>query len=126
MTDSRTMRFGWLGCWGLAVVGLLVGSPGWALASTKLPDVVVTALTNPPSTALAGESFAVTATIKNRGAAAAPASTTKFSLLALDGKTARDLAGVQVVPALVAGATSSPVATVAVPPGTPSGVYYLQ
>jgi hypothetical protein len=52
-----------------------------------MPDLVVTALTNPPPSAVTGDSFAVTATIKNRGAAAAAASTTAFSLLTLDGMT---------------------------------------
>jgi hypothetical protein len=65
MTDSGTMRFGWVG-WTLAVAGLLLGSPGAALAAS-LPDLKVTALTDPPSTALPGESFAVTAKIKNGG-----------------------------------------------------------
>ena len=46
MTDSGTMRFGWLGL-GLAVAGMLLGSPGAALAAS-LPDLEATALTNPP------------------------------------------------------------------------------
>ena len=125
MTDSGTMRLGRFG-WGFAVAGLLLGSPGAALASNKQPDVVVTALTNPPSTALPGDSFAVSATIKNRGAAEAPASTTTFSLLSPDGTTTKDLKGVQIVPALPAGATSAPGATVAIAPGTPPGIYFLQ
>src|SRR6185503_20990323 len=124
MRDSGTMRFGRFG-WALAVAGLLLGSSGPARAAAKLPDLGVTALTNPPATALPGESFTVTATIKNQGAAVAPASTTKFSLSA-DGKTpTKDLKGVQSVPALQAGDVSALVATVAVGPGTPSGVYYL-
>jgi subtilase family serine protease len=123
MTDSGTMRFGRFG-WVLAVAGLLLGSPGAALAA-KLPDLGVTALTNPPATALPGESFSVTATIKNLGAAMAPTSTTKFSLSS-DGKTpTKNLKGVQIVPALPATASFSSAATVAVGPGTPSGVYYL-
>lgn len=125
MIDSGTMRLGRFG-WGLAVAGLLLGSPGAALAAAKLPDLGVTALTNPPSTALPGVSFAVSATIKNRGAAEAPASTTTFSL-SKDKKTAtKDLKGVQIIPALPATASISSVATVAIAPGTPSGVYYLQ
>jgi hypothetical protein len=70
MTDAGALRFGRFG-WVLAVAGLLLGNPGAALAAS-LPDLKVTALTNPPSTALPGESFAVTATIKNGGAAGAP------------------------------------------------------
>jgi subtilase family serine protease len=123
MTDSGATRFGRFG-WALAVAGLLLGNSGAALA-VNLPDLGVTALTNPPETALPGESFAVTATIKNQGAAVAPASTTKFSLSS-DGKTpVKDLQGVQSVPALQATEVSAPVATVAVGPGTPSGAYYL-
>jgi subtilase family serine protease len=118
------MRFGRFG-WSLAVAGVLLGSPGAVLEAATLPDLSVTALTDPPATTLPGESFAVTATIKNRGAAAAPASTTKFSLLSEDLKTTKDLKGVQSVPALPVTATAAPVATVAVAPGTPSGVYFL-
>ena len=58
MTDAGTLRFGRFG-WVLVVAGLLLGNPGAALAAS-LPDLKVTALTNPPSTALPGESFAVT------------------------------------------------------------------
>jgi subtilase family serine protease len=124
MMDSRTMRFGWLGL-GLAVAGMLLGSPGAALAAS-LPDLKVTALTNPPSTALPGETFAVTATVKNGGGAEAPTSTTTFSL-SKDKKTAtKDLKGVQLVPALPATAFFTSVATVAIVPGTPPGIYYLQ
>jgi subtilase family serine protease len=117
----RLGRFGWT----LAVAGLLLGSSGATLEAANLPDLGVTALTNPPATALPGESFGVTATIKNQGAATAPASTTTFSLSA-DGRIpTKDLKGVQSVPALPATATSASVATVAVAPGTPAGDYYL-
>ena len=107
------------------MAGLLLGSPGAALAAS-LPDLKVTALTNPPSSALPGVSFAVTATIKNGGSAEAPASTTTFSL-SKDKKTAtKDLKGVQLVPALPATIGFTSVVTLAVAPGTPAGIYYLQ
>jgi hypothetical protein len=55
-----------------------------------------------------------------------PTSTTTLSL-SKDKKTAtKDLKGVQIVPALPATASFSSVAMVAIAPGTPSGVYYLQ
>ena len=123
MTDSGTIRVGRFG-WLIAVAGLLLGSPGAALAASNLPDLGVTALTSPPSTALPGESFVVIATIKNQGAAPAPPSTTTFSLISQDGQITKDLKGVQSVPALPATAIVAPVATVAVRPlQSPSGVY---
>ena len=125
MTDAVTRRFGWLG-WGVAVAGWLLGSSGASLAATKLPDLVVTALTNPPASGLPGDSFTVTATIKNGGSATAPASTTKFSLLLKqDGTTTVDLKGVQALDALAAGDVKAPSATVAIAKGTPPGKYYL-
>ncbi len=125
MTDSGTMRFGRVG-WAVAVAGLLLGSSVTVLEAASLPDLGVTALTNPPATALPGESFAVTARIKNQGAADAPASTTKLSLLNPDDHTTKDLKGVQVVPVLAPGGSSEAEATVAVAPGTPPGDYFLQ
>jgi len=125
MTDAATKRFGWLG-WGLVVAGWFLGGSGAALASTKLPDLVITALTNPPATGSPGESFKVTATIKNGGSATAPPSTTKFSLLLKqDLKTTVDLKGVQALDALAPGDVKSPVATVFIVKGTPPGKYYL-
>src|SRR5262245_56139355 len=125
MTNAVTRRFGWLG-WGFAVAAWLLGSSGAALAATKLPDLVITALTNPPASGLPGDSFTVTATIKNGGSAIAPASTTKFSLLLKqDGTTTVDLKGVQALDALNPGDVKAPEATVAIAEGTPPGKYYL-
>src|SRR5262252_2898347 len=124
MTHAWRTRFGRLG-WGLASAGVLLGSPGATLAAS-LSDLVVTALTNPPSTAPPGSSFTVTATIKNRGGLTAPPSMTTFSLITQDGKTQKDLGGVQSVPSLPAGKTSAPpAATVILSNDTPPGVYYL-
>src|SRR5262245_58299378 len=107
MTDAWRIRFGWFG-WALTTAGLLLGSPSATLAAS-LPDLVVTALTNPPSTAPPGSSFTVTATIKNRGGITAPASMTKFSLITQDGKFQKDLGGVQSVPPLPAGKLVVPI-----------------
>ena len=96
------------------------------LEAAGLPDLGVTALTNPPETALPGVSFAVTARIKNEGAADAPASTTKFSLLNPDDNTTTDLKGVQIVPLLAPGESAWRRRPWPLPPVLPPGTYFLQ
>ena len=62
-------------------LSLLVLNP-LAAGATDKPDLVVSTLSDPPATARAGDSFALTATVKNQGQAAAVATTTKFYLVA--------------------------------------------
>ena len=123
MKDATTRRLGQLG-WGLTLA-LLLGSPEAALAVNQ-PDLVLIDLSIPPTSALPGGSFSASARVKNRGAATAVASTTGFALVSVDGLTRKPLVGVQPVPTLAAGDTSETPTTVAIAPGTPSGLYYLE
>jgi subtilase family serine protease len=88
-------------------------------------DLVVTAVVA-PATAGAGNSIAVTDTVKNQGAGDAPDSTAALYLstnVQLDG--ADVLLGSHAVPALEAGTSSSTESTVVIPPGTTTGTYYI-
>jgi hypothetical protein len=91
------------------------------------PDLVETALTNPPATATAGSSFSVTDTVTNQGSAAAGSTLTRYflSLNATKGGTDILLSGSRVVPGLAAGGTSSGTVTVTIPGGTPANAYFL-
>jgi subtilase family serine protease len=93
-----------------------------------IPDLVETAVSNPPSSALPGSSFAATDSVLNQGGATAPASTTRY-YLSLD--TVKDggdlvLAGMRSVPSLAWGASSVglPV-TLTIPSTIPLRKYYL-
>lgn len=92
-----------------------------------LPNLVVTALANPPSVKAPGTSFNVTDTTSNIGLVAATASVTRY-LLSLD--ATRDvgdiaLTGTRAVGALTAGANSAGSASVTIPATTPPGSYRL-
>jgi hypothetical protein len=91
------------------------------------PDLVVTALTNPPANIPAGGNFNVTATTRNQGAGAAGASTTRF-VLSLDAvRSGGDvlLTGTDAVPALAPATQAADTTNVTVPAGTAPGTYFL-
>jgi subtilase family serine protease len=90
-------------------------------------DLQVTALSNPPTTAVVGGSFSVTDTTANTGTAAAGASTTRYYLSTDAVITSSDklLTGTRSVPSLAAGASSGGTVTVKIPAGTAAGTYYL-
>ena len=92
-----------------------------------MPDLVETALSNPPSIALPGSSFAATDTVLNQGGATAAASTTRY-YLSLDAvKDSGDICpGARSVPSLAWGASSVglPV-TLTIPSTTPLRKYYV-
>jgi hypothetical protein len=91
------------------------------------PDLVVTALTNPPASVPAGGGFSVTATTRNQGAGPAPASTTRF-VLSLDAvRSGGDilLTGTDAVPALAPATQAADTTSVTVPGGTPANTYFL-
>jgi hypothetical protein len=91
------------------------------------PDLVTTAVSNPPSTVVLGETFSVTDTVLNQGGSTAVASKTKY-YLSLDAvKDDGDfiLQGTRSVPSLVAGASSTGSKTVKVKVATPTGTYFL-
>ena len=90
------------------------------------PDLIETAVSNPPTTLTTGGTFSVTDTAQNTGSAAAAASTTRYYLSTTTFKSgARQLNGSRAVPSLAAGASSSGTVTVTVSAGTASGTYFL-
>jgi hypothetical protein len=91
------------------------------------PDLVVTAVTNPPGTARPGGSFSVTATVKNQGLASAGSSTVRYylSLDGVQGTGDKLLSGSRSVASLAVGASSTGTVTVTIPSSTVSGTYFL-
>ena len=78
-------------------LGLLVLNPLAAGAADR-PDLVVSTLSDPPATARAGDSFALTSTVTNHGlAAAANPTNAKFYLL-VGSTRVKNLKGVQATP----------------------------
>ena len=91
------------------------------------PDLIETAVSNPPAAAKPGDVFAVTDTAKNQGPVNAAASTTRYylSLDALKSSGDKMLSGSRSVPLLVPGATQTGSRTVTIPTSTTLGTYYL-
>jgi hypothetical protein len=92
-----------------------------------VPDLVVTALDNPPAAAGAGSSFAVGATTGNIGNGSSRASTTRFYLSLDKRKNAGDilLTGADPVGVLEPGASEFASTTLTIPIGTAAGTYNL-
>ncbi len=103
--------------WGTFIAGLRFG----------MPDLVETAVSDPPATATVGGSFGVTDTVQNIGTGAAGASVTQYAISQSNTQAvnARLLTGSRAVPALAAGGTSTGTVTVTIPSGTAPGTYYL-
>jgi subtilisin-like proprotein convertase family protein/subtilisin family serine protease len=95
--------------------------------SIDSPDLVETAVSNPPSTTAAGASFMVTDTVTNSGAGDSGASTTRYylSLDRLKDPSDVGLAGLRNVPALTPAASSSGSVLLTVVSPTPGGTYFL-
>jgi len=91
------------------------------------PDLVETAVSDPPTTVTLGGTFSVSDTVQNIGSAAAAASTTRYYLSTTTSKSASSilLTGSRSVPSLASAATSSGNASVTVPSTLPSGRYFL-
>jgi len=106
------------------VLGLLLLTPAPGLAQVAKPDLVVTSLTPPPTSGLPGDSFVVTAGVKNNGAGVAGSSATKFYLVSTSG-VAKNLKGVQAVDPLGPGASTAPPALVTIYSDTVPGTYSL-
>ncbi|HEU5193710.1 MAG TPA: CARDB domain-containing protein, partial [Methylomirabilota bacterium] len=95
--------------------------------SPRPPDLVVTSVEDPPSSALSGANIRVTDITRNVSTVDAPQTTTRF-YLSLDAiRSTGDvlLAGGRLVPALPAVTSSTETVTVTIPGGTPSGAYFL-
>jgi subtilase family serine protease len=90
------------------------------------PDILIAAVSDPPSTLLPGGSFVVTATTANQGNTQVAASTTRFYLSQNDQKDSGDLlfATATAVPILNAGGSVT-VSTTLVAPSTATGPYRL-
>ena len=97
-----------------------------AAATPKLPsDLIVSAFTVPPSTG-AGSTIALSSTIKNQGLGTSNPTTTRFYLTrnaTIDASEAVN--GVQAVPPLPSGATSTTSVSIDIPSDTAVGTYYL-
>ena len=93
----------------------------------RAPDLVETAVSNPPGAAAPGGSFSVTDTVGNQGNAAAGVSTTRYYLSLDVKKGAADtlLTGSRAVPGLEPGADSTGTVAVTLPAATPAGTYFL-
>jgi subtilase family serine protease len=91
------------------------------------PDLVVTSVSDPPSTAYTGGTMSVTDTTANSGDGSARSSATRFRLSADATITTGDtlLSGSHAVPALQPGARSTATTTVTIPSGMPEGAYHL-
>src|SRR5205814_1022418 len=90
------------------------------------PDLIATAVSNPPTSVTPGGTFSVTDAVQNTGSAPAPASTPLPYPTPFRSKSgARLLTGSRAVPSLAPSATSSGTVTVTVSAGTPGGTYFL-
>jgi subtilase family serine protease len=92
-----------------------------------LPDLVQSALANPPATAAPGAAFTVADTVLNQGTIEIASTTTRYYLSLNATLDAGDvlLSGTRSIPVLGAGAQSAGSRSVTVPVTTPPGVYYL-
>jgi sugar lactone lactonase YvrE len=94
------------------------------------PDLVVTAVSDPPALAMKGSRFAVTDSVANQGPLGADPTTTRYYASANSqwGPEDRLLVGTRAVPALAAGAsfpvTPTPV-TVSIPSNMAAGTYFI-
>ena len=90
------------------------------------PDLVVTSITNPVSSAGQGQTIIARSTVKNIGPVSADPTITKYSLVSTIDGTKQDLKGSQNVPLLKPGQTFSAQEIVTIRPETPLGQYKLQ
>lgn len=90
------------------------------------PDLIVTAVTNPPASPVTGATFSVTDTTHNQGNASSGASVTRYYLSLTAGKTSASvlLTGTRAVPSLATGASSTGMVTVKIP-SMAAGTYFL-
>jgi subtilase family serine protease len=101
---------------------------GTVVVGPPTADLVVSAVSDPPVTAAASSSFAVTDTTLNAGVSgSASGSSTRYYLSLNTVRDAGDvlLAGARAVPSLVAGAASSGTVTVTIPTSTAVGTYFV-
>jgi CARDB len=109
-----------------SAIALNLCGPIPSASAAPLPDLIVTALSNPPSSALSGDLFKVTDKTKNRGAGRAKGSVIRY-YLSPDKKWGKTdlLLGSRNVPALRSGATSRGTVQVEVPMAIKPASYFL-
>ena len=96
-----------------------------AEAATRLPDLIVSAV-SAPSTAQSGQSFVLSASIKNQGRASASTVQAAFYLTkSTSSITGATLLGTQNVGSLSAGARLALTTTLSIPSSTSSGTFYV-
>jgi len=98
-----------------------------AVVQVGRPELVTTAVSEPPAAADPGGKFSVTDTVRNPGALPAAASRTRYylSLDALKNSGDKLLGGSRAVASLAPGASSTGTVLVTVPASTPSASYFL-
>ena len=91
------------------------------------PDLVATAVTSVPATAVPGKAISLTDTVKNQTAFQAGASRTRFYLSADGQRDPGDqrMKGYRAVPILAAGGSSTGPATVTIPAAVSPGDYFV-
>ena len=97
-----------------------------AITIVESPDLVVTSINNPTSSAGQGQPIAVKSTVKNIGAVDADPTITKYYLVPTAGGPKEDLKGTQIVPLLEPGDTFTEQVTMTIRPETAPGQYKLQ
>jgi subtilase family serine protease len=101
--------------------------PSVGRIQVTVPDLVESAVSDPPVAVPVGTGFAVTDTALNQGTGIAAISTTRYYLSADTSKGSSDLllTGSRSVPSLAPGTSSAGTASVTVPAGAAAGLYYL-
>jgi subtilase family serine protease len=96
-------------------------------AQVTRPDLIETAVTDPPAVALPGGVFSLTDTVRNQGPVSSGASTTHYFLSLDASKSSGDrlLSGSRSVPSLASGASSTGTLNVTIPSNTSLGTYFL-
>lgn len=97
-----------------------------AITILESPDLVVTSINNPTSSAGQGQPIAVKSTVKNIGPVNADPTITKYYLVSTVDGTKDDLKGEQIVPLLRPGQTFTEQVTMTIRPETAPGQYKLQ
>ena len=106
-------------------LGLLLLNPLRARAADK-PDLVVSTLSDPPATARAGDSFALTSTVTNQGLGTAAVSTTTKFYLVVGSTRVKNLKGVQVIGPLGPGESDGATVALSVYSDTDVGTFNIQ
>jgi hypothetical protein len=109
---------------------VLTETRGWdvsVIVTVTAPDLVETALSNPPASAVTGTKFTVTDTVRNVGTAKAGVSRTDYYLSVDASRDAADrrLIGSRKVPELAAGQESTGARVVHIPHSVNPGTYFL-